>query len=44
MIADGADIGGLGTDNNMSAVAAFPDLDLALLKYLLQLIVLSRAR
>ena len=32
VVAGGADVGGLGADDDVAAVAAFPDLDLALFK------------
>ena len=38
-----ADLRSLGSDNNMAAVPAFPDLDFALLKYFLHLYVLQQS-
>ena len=42
MVADGADIGGLGADDDMAAVAAFPHLHLALGEDLLGLDVVQQ--
>ena len=42
MVADGADIGSLGADDNVAAVPAFPDLHFALLEHLLHFNVLQQ--
>ena len=42
MVADGADVGSLGSDHEMSAVAALPYLNAALFKYLLTLDIVEQ--